>query len=68
MTQQWMRIFLWQHALAVTNLRRDSEDSEFSFSFPSKVAHNVLSYMGSLSRGSLEAHGPGMVNPRSCTS
>lgn len=62
MTQQWMRIFLWQHALAVTNLRRNSEDGEFSFAFPSKVAHNVLSYMGDLSRDSLEAHGPGMAS------
>ncbi|KAF2661040.1 hypothetical protein K491DRAFT_701302 [Lophiostoma macrostomum CBS 122681] len=60
MTQQWMRIFLWQHALGVTNLRRNSEDGEFSLSFPSKVAHNVLGSLGSLSRGSLEAHGPGM--------
>jgi hypothetical protein len=62
MTQQWMRIFLWQHALQVTNMRSTREEDEFSFSFPAKVAQNVLSYLGCLSRESLEAHGPGMVS------
>ncbi|KAF1833007.1 hypothetical protein BDW02DRAFT_402713 [Decorospora gaudefroyi] len=61
MTQQWMRIFLWQHALNVTNLSsRSSQDEEFSFRFPAKVAQNVLSNLSSLSRESVEAHGPGM--------
>lgn len=61
MTQQWMRIFLWQHALNVTNLSsRASQDEEFSFRFPAKVAQNVLSNLSSLSRQSIEAHGPGM--------
>jgi hypothetical protein len=63
MTQQWMRIFLWQHALQVTNMRSTLEEDEFSFSFPAKVAQNVLGYLGCLSRESLEAHGPGMVSP-----
>jgi hypothetical protein len=62
MTQQWMRIFLWQHALNVTNLSsRANQDEEFSFHFPAKVAQNVLSNLSSLSRQSVEAHGPGMV-------
>jgi hypothetical protein len=63
MTQQWMRIFLWQHALNVTNLSsRATQDEEFSFHFPAKVAQNVLSNLSSLSRQSVEAHGPGMVS------
>ena len=61
MTQQWMRIFLWQHALNVTNLSSTNNDSEFSFSFPAQVAQNVLSNLSSLSKQSVEAHGPGMV-------
>jgi hypothetical protein len=61
MTQQWMRIFLWQYALNVTNLSSASADDEFSFSFPAKVAQNVLSNLSSLSQQSIEAHGPGMV-------
>lgn len=60
MTQQWMRIFLWQHALNVTNMSSANQDEEFSFSFPAKVAQNVLSNLSSLSRQSIEAHGPGM--------
>jgi hypothetical protein len=60
MTQQWMRIFLWQHALGVTNLGSNDSD-EFSFSFPAKVAHNVLTSLNSLSKETIEAHGPGMV-------
>jgi hypothetical protein len=61
MTQQWMRIFLWQYALNVTNLSSANDNDEFSFSFPAKVAQNVLSNLSSLSRQSIEAHGPGMV-------
>ena len=64
MTQQWMRIFLWQHALSVTNLRSTREEDEFSFSFPAKVAQSVLGNLSTLSRESLEAHGPGMVRDR----
>ncbi|OCL10650.1 hypothetical protein AOQ84DRAFT_288809 [Glonium stellatum] len=60
MTQQWMRIFLWQYSLSVTHLHSAAEDDEFSFSFPAKVAKSVLGYMSNLSRRSLEAHGPGM--------
>jgi hypothetical protein len=70
MTQQWMRIFLWQHALNVTNLSSQAtQDEEFSFRFPAKVAQNVLSNLSSLSRESIEAHGPGMVriNYSKCT-
>jgi hypothetical protein len=62
MTQQWMRIFLWQHALNVTSLSSANAGDEFSFSFPAKVAQNVLSNLSSLSRQSIEAHGPGMVS------
>ncbi|KAF1950113.1 RING-3 protein [Byssothecium circinans] len=60
MTQQWMRIFLWQHALNVTNLRSTTVDNEFSFGFPNTVAHSTLSFLRTLPRESLEAHGPGM--------
>ncbi|KAI8942626.1 hypothetical protein NX059_000680 [Plenodomus lindquistii] len=60
MTQQWMRIFLWQHALNVTNMSSEHQNEEFSFSFPAKVAQTVLSNLSSLSRQSIEAHGPGM--------
>ncbi|KAF2736125.1 hypothetical protein EJ04DRAFT_575594 [Polyplosphaeria fusca] len=60
MTQQWMRIFLWQHALGVTNMRASNPEDEFSFSFPARVAQNVLTSLSSLSKESIEAHGPGM--------
>jgi hypothetical protein len=67
MTQQWMRIFLWQHAVNVTNLSSATSDDEFSFSFPAKVAQNVLSNLSSLSQQSIEAHGPGMVREPQCS-
>jgi len=60
MTQQWMRIFLWQHALNVTKMSSEHQNEEFSFAFPAKVAQTVLSNLSSLSRQSIEAHGPGM--------
>jgi hypothetical protein len=67
MTQQWMRIFLWQHALNVTNMSSENTDDEFSFSFPAKVAQDVLSNLSSLSQQSIEAHGPGMVCRMHCS-
>jgi len=60
-TQQWMRIFLWQHALSVTSIRSSDTEDEFSFSFPSQVANSALEFMSTLPKESLEAHGPGMV-------
>ncbi|KAF2129317.1 hypothetical protein P153DRAFT_290769 [Dothidotthia symphoricarpi CBS 119687] len=60
MTQQWMRIFLWQHALNVTNMSSENEFNEFSFTFPAQVAQTVLSNLSNLSKQSIEAHGPGM--------
>jgi len=62
MTQQWMRMFLWQHALGVTNLQSANEQNEFSFSFPATVAQSALSFLSTLPKASLEAHGPGMVS------
>ncbi|PVH90884.1 hypothetical protein DM02DRAFT_636492 [Periconia macrospinosa] len=59
-TQQWMRVFLWQHALSVTNLRSSNIEDEFSFSFPARVARSALNFLCTLPKASLEAHGPGM--------
>ncbi len=61
LTQQWMRVFLWQYSLSLTNLFSDHESEEFSLSFPAQVAKTALGFVSSLSRESLEAHGPGMV-------
>lgn len=61
LTQQWMRVFLWQYSLSLTNLFSDHESEEFSLSFPAQVAKTALGIVSTLSRESLEAHGPGMV-------
>jgi hypothetical protein len=61
MTQQWMRVALWQYSLSVTDFRSDGDDEEFTFSFPIQVARNALNSLSNLSQQSLEAHGPGMV-------
>ncbi|KFY58270.1 hypothetical protein V497_04928 [Pseudogymnoascus sp. VKM F-4516 (FW-969)] len=60
MTQQWMRVALWQYSLSVTDFRSDGDDEEFTFSFPVQVARNALNSLSNLSQQSLEAHGPGM--------
>jgi hypothetical protein len=57
-----MRVFLWQYSLSLTNLFSNHESEEFSLSFPAQVAKTALSIVSSLSRESLEAHGPGMVS------
>lgn len=57
-----MRVFLWQYSLSLTNLFSDHESEEFSLSFPAQVAKTALGFVSSLSRESLEAHGPGMVS------
>lgn len=62
LTQQWMRVFLWQYSLSLTELFSDHENEEFSLSFPAQVAKTALGIVSSLSKESLEAHGPGMVS------
>jgi hypothetical protein len=61
LTQQWMRVFLWQYSLSLTNLLSDHESEEFSLAFPATVARTALGLVGGLSRESIEVHGPGMV-------
>jgi hypothetical protein len=61
LTQQWMRVFLWQYSLSLTNLLSDHENEEFSLAFPATVARTALGLVGGLSRESIEVHGPGMV-------
>jgi hypothetical protein len=62
LTQQWMRVFLWQYSLSLTNLFSNHENEEFSLAFPVQVARTALGFVSCLSRESLEAHGPGMVS------
>lgn len=61
LTQQWMRVFLWQYSLSLTTLFSNHEREEFSLVFPAQVAKTALGIVSSLSRESIEVHGPGMV-------
>ncbi|KZF23031.1 hypothetical protein L228DRAFT_238918 [Xylona heveae TC161] len=59
-TQQWMRVLVWQLSLSHVMLSTDSTMQSLSLSFPAHIAKSAVAFMSSLSPEALEAHGIGM--------
>ena len=60
-TQQWLRIMVWQ--LSITNgyLSSHSPNSAMTFKYPIDVARDLIKDLSSLSLASMEVHGVGLV-------
>ena len=67
-TQQWLRAIVWQLATASGCLSSQSTDVSMTFSYPIKIAGDLLLTVNRLSRQSLEIHGIGLVSFPSCGS
>jgi hypothetical protein len=62
MTQQWMRVILWKRAMFYVRLSINAAQGCLSFAFPEQVARNVVAYIKSFPRETVESHGLGMVS------
>ena len=61
MSQQWLRINVWQMSTASGCLSSTSPDVFMSFTYPIEVSKEVVAISNRISRQALEIHGIGMV-------
>lgn len=61
-TQQWLRILVWQLSLRSVSMSRETADHSMSFTYPAHVSKDALRSISTVSLNSLVAHGPGMVS------
>lgn len=61
MTQQWLRLIVWQSSLRQGLLTMNAEDPCMSFSFPITVARDTVAGLMSLPEKAVEVHGMGIM-------
>lgn len=59
-TQQWLRLIVWQSSFRQGLLRTAAENESFRFSFPLSIARDTLSILQSLPSRAVEVHGMGI--------
>ncbi|KKY17730.1 putative aflyd sugr sugar regulator [Phaeomoniella chlamydospora] len=59
-TQQWMRMLLWQLSMKKVSLTASGPDNPLSLTYPDQIARDALSFLTRVSLDSVIAHGPGM--------
>ena len=60
-TQQWLRIMVWQLSIMNGNLSSSSSDSAMTFQYPIEVARNLIHDLSALPQSALEVHGVGLI-------
>ncbi|KAL5318327.1 hypothetical protein ACEPPN_013386 [Leptodophora sp. 'Broadleaf-Isolate-01'] len=59
-TQQWLRLIVWQSSMRQGLLSSTAEDESMTFRYPLKIAHSLLDVISSLPTSSIEVHGMGI--------
>ncbi|KAH8670305.1 hypothetical protein BGZ60DRAFT_32862 [Tricladium varicosporioides] len=59
-TQQWLRLIIWQSSMRQGLLSSNAEDESMTFHYPLKIAHSLLDVISSLPTTSIEVHGMGI--------
>ncbi|ESZ98826.1 hypothetical protein SBOR_0795 [Sclerotinia borealis F-4128] len=59
-TQQWLRLIVWQSSMRQGLLSSIAADESMTFRYPLKIAHSILSVISSLPIASIEVHGMGI--------
>jgi hypothetical protein len=59
-TQQWLRLIVWQSSMRQGLLSSNAEDESMTFRYPLKIAHSLLDVISSLPTTSIEVHGMGI--------
>lgn len=59
-TQQWLRLIVWQSSMRQGLLSSNAEDESMTFRYPLKIAHSLLNVISSLPTTSIEVHGMGI--------
>ncbi|TVY27190.1 putative sucrose utilization protein [Lachnellula hyalina] len=59
-TQQWLRLVVWQSSMRQGLLSWHAEHESMTFCYPLKIAYSLLSIISSLPTTSIEVHGMGI--------
>src|SRR4051794_33286842 len=59
-TQQWLRLIVWQSSMRQGLFSSNAEDESMTFRYPLKIAHSLLGVISSLPTTSIEVHGMGI--------
>jgi hypothetical protein len=59
-TQQWLRLIVWQSSMRQGLLSSFSPDESMTFQYPLQIAHSLLGVISSLPSMSIEVHGMGI--------
>lgn len=59
-TQQWLRLIVWQSSMRQGLLSSTAEDESMTFRYPLKIAESLVSVISSLPTTSIEVHGMGI--------
>ncbi|CAI7578601.1 unnamed protein product [Penicillium manginii] len=59
-TQQWLRMLVWQLSLSNVTMSSEPGDDSMSFAYPAHVSRDALRSISTVSFDALIAHGPGM--------
>lgn len=59
-TQQWLRLIVWQSSMRQGLLSSTASDESMTFTYPLKIAHSLLDVISSLPTSSIEVHGMGI--------
>lgn len=59
-TQQWLRLIVWQSSMRQGLLSSVAADESMTFRYPLKIAHSLLSVISSVPIASIEVHGMGI--------
>ena len=59
-TQQWLRLIVWQSSMRQGLLSSTAEDESMTFRYPLQIAHSLLDVISSLPTTSIEVHGMGI--------
>ena len=60
-TQQWMRLLLWEYTMRHFIMTLDPKEHAFSLLLPITIAHKLLYLLSTVTPESIYAHGYGMV-------
>lgn len=61
-TQQWLRMLVWQLSLSNVTMSSEPGDDSMSFAYPAHVSRDAIRSISTVSFDALVAHGPGMVS------
>ncbi|KAF7961241.1 hypothetical protein EAE96_000907 [Botrytis aclada] len=59
-TQQWLRLIVWQSSMRQGLLSSTAVDESMTFRYPLNIAHSLLSVISSVPIASIEVHGMGI--------